>query len=404
MSFSVINKGASGLQAFSKGLDNVSNNVANLNTPGFKKSSTLFRDLFYRYQVTGDTGQEQSTSQIGTGVTTKGTLINFGQGDIQETGGDTDIAVNGNGFFILRNGDTRFYTRVGQFTFNEDNKLYSPNLDALVAGLDDDGNLVDIDITNLRNLTHEPTTEIRFIDNISLNAETHEIEDVEVVDSLGRIQELKFIFNKNDIDESPRSWLIVVENDEGEVIARDLEVRFDDRGLPEEGFNTVSFAFQPEDAASIDIVLNMGDPGSRSNSTASGGPTNLSVDRTDGFQTGALLNINFQSDGTIELEYSNEEKRDAGKVALAWFDQLQDLRQLGDGLYLAPENIDLTIAAPTDAVMGELVDNSIEISNIELSQEFTELIILQRGFQGASQTVTVANELIQQLIQLGRQT
>ncbi len=402
MSMGTIYKATTGLYAFSKGLDAVSNNVANLNTPGYKKNDTLFRDLYYQYQIAGHTGDDANFSRVGSGVVTKGSLVDYSQGDIQETGNDTDLAIKGNGFFILRQADATFFTRIGQFQFDEDNYLYSPQLEARVAGLDGNGRLTDISIGQLRNIAHEATTQIRFAGNLATASASHAIEDVEVVDGLGTKRKLKINFSKNLIGEHERSWIVTVEDEEDNIVARDLEIRFDNSGSPEQGYNSVSFAYSGEDAASQTIELFFGAPGSRSNATVSGAASNLAADHINGHQTGALLRVNIESDGTVQLEYSNEEKRQAGRVALAWFDQMQALTQLGDGIFLAPENLAVNIAHPTADVMGEIVDDSIEISNIELSQEFTRLIVLQRGFQGASQTINAANELIQQLIQLGR--
>lgn len=402
MSMGTIYKSTTGLYAFSKGLDTVSNNVANLNTPGYKKNDTLFRDLYYQYQVAGHAGDDTSFSRVGSGVITKGSLVDFSQGDIQETGNDTDLAIKGNGFFILRQSDTTFFTRIGQFQFDPEHFLFSPQLEARVAGLDKNNNLVDINIAELRNLAHEATDRIRFVGNLSTVSASHDIKDVEIIDTLGTKQKLQIGFTRNLVGEHDRSWNIVVEDSEGNIVAKDLEIRFDNNGLPEAGYGKVSFEYTGKDAAAQTIELFFGDPGSRSNATTSGASSNLAADDISGHQTGALLNVNIESDGTIRLEYSNEEKREAGKIALAWFDQMQSLVQLGDGIFVAPENLNVKIAPPTDDVMGEIVDNSIEISNIELSQEFTRLIVLQRGFQGASQTINAANELIQQLIQLGR--
>lgn len=402
MSMGIIYKGTTGLVAFSKGLDNVSNNVANLNTPGYKKSDTLFRDLYYQHQVASYTNEETNFTKVGSGVITKGSLIDFSQGDIQETGNDTDLAINGNGFFILRKDEKTYFTRIGQFQFNKDDILSSPQLDAKVAGLDDRNNLIDIDISVLRSIGHEATSRIRMVGNLSTVSDSHNIEEVEIIDQLGTKQEVNISLSRNLITDHKRSWNVVVEDDEGNIIAKDLELRFDDTGTPEEGYSSVSFEYAGDDAATQTIELFFGDPGSRTNATTSGASSNLAADKINGFQSGSLINVNIQSDGTIQLEYSNEEKREAGKIALAWFDQMQSLQQIGDGVFLAPNDIEIGVATPTKGVMGEIVDNSIEISNIELSQEFTRLIVLQRGFQGASQTITVANELIQQLVQLGR--
>lgn len=404
MGFGTINKGATGLLAFSRGLDSLSNNIANLNTPGFKRSDILFRDLFYQYQLSGDSGRDGVASQLGNGVTTKGTLVSFAQGDVQETGNGSDVAINGNGFFILRTEDAVFYTRAGQFQFDKDGFLVSTSLKGRVAGIDESGNLVDIDISDLQNNPAQPTNEITFVNNLSSSAASHEITDVEVIDSLGETHKLTVDFSNNS-SVTPGSWLVSVKDEDGNALADDKEIRFGGDGSPQEDFNSFTFAFQPEGGANAtDITMFFGEPGSFSGATSfSGGSTSsLAVDSQNGIKAGALLDFHFKSDGTLELRYTNEQTVDAGRLALGWFDRLQALQQVGNSLFLAPEGIDVTVDAPGQGVMGEIVGSSIEISNVELTQEFTDLIIMQRGYQASSQVVTVANEMIQQLLDAGK--
>jgi flagellar hook protein FlgE len=405
MSFGTIHKGATGLLAFSRGLDVLSNNIANLNTPGFKRSDILFRELFYQYQLTGDNGGGSSTSQLGNGVTTRGTLISFAQGDLQESGNGTDVAINGNGFFVLRRDDAVFYTRAGQFQLDTDGFLVSTALDARVAGIDASGNLVDINIADLRVNPAQPTTEINFHRNLAPAASTpFVVPNVQVFDSLGRTHELEITFTSNSSPTAaPRSWLVSVEDEATSApLATNLEIRFQPDGTPETNFNAVTFNFQPTGAAANTITLFFGEPGQLGGVTSTGSGSNVSVLDQNGLAAGNLLDLGFAEDGTLELRYTNEETADAGRLALAWFDQLQTLRQMGNGLFLAPEDLTVRLGGPGDDVMGDIVGGSLEISNVELTQEFTELIIVQRGYQASSQVVTVANEMIQQLLDAGK--
>jgi flagellar hook protein FlgE len=415
MGFGTIHKGATGLLAFSRGLDVLSNNIANLNTPGFKRSDVLFRELFYQYQLTGDSGGGSSTAQLGNGVTTRGTVVSFSQGDLQQTGNSTDIAINGNGFFILRNEDAIFYTRGGQFQFDNDGFLVSPALDnARVAGIDANGNLVDINIADLRVNPGQPTTEIEFFNELATGSTTYVVPDVEVFDSLGASHDLEITFTNNGVFPPPpasangRSWLVAVEDENGTpltTVPANGEIRFQGNGSPLTGFNSVDFSFQPPGGAvATTITLFFGEPGAFTGATSSspGTTSSLAVREQNGFAHGTVLEVSFSDDGTLELRYTNEQTADAGQLALAWFDQLQTLRQMGNGLFLAPEDIAPQIAAAGDSVMGDIVGGSVEISNVELTQEFTELIIVQRGYQASSQVVTVANEMIQQLLDAGK--
>jgi flagellar hook protein FlgE len=112
--------GLTGLTGYSKGLNNISNNVANLNTAGFKSSQLQFSDLFYRYQTSGESGGDGSSYAQGSGVNAGTSTMVFKQGELRATGNDQDVAVDGNGLFVLRKDGQTFYTRAGQFSFDAD--------------------------------------------------------------------------------------------------------------------------------------------------------------------------------------------------------------------------------------------------------------------------------------------
>ena len=136
-------KAMSGLNAFTKGLDNLSNNVANLNTTGYKANDVFYRELTGK----GDSGNSNETgSQIltGQGVEVGGTKVRFADGELAETGEDTDLAISGNGLFILRDGTDEYYTRAGEFELDSDGYLVDPGTGLRVAKIDESGNLQDI--------------------------------------------------------------------------------------------------------------------------------------------------------------------------------------------------------------------------------------------------------------------
>ncbi|MFC1336399.1 MAG: flagellar hook protein FlgE, partial [gamma proteobacterium symbiont of Clathrolucina costata] len=126
------------------------------------------------------------------------------------------------------------------------------------------------------------------------------------------------------------------------------------------------------------------------------------LESQDGYARGSLIRMGFDRDGTLTVEYSNGKDNESTQLALAWFDDVQALRQIGGGLFLADDTLEPIIDTPMQGVMGEIVEKSLELSNVELTLEFTDLIIMQRGFQGSSQILTVSNEMIQQLLDMGR--
>ncbi len=394
--FGSVYTGMSGLMTFSRGLDVISNNVANLNTPGHKGSDLLFQDLFYRSGLAGEFNQGSTGSQIGNGVTGEKTTIRFSQGELRATGNDTDAAIDGNGFFILRDNGETTYTRAGQFEVDAQGYLVSQNSQARVAGYQS-GQLEDINISALRNSSPTATSEINLINNLSAGANDHEITDINVFDAIGDQHTLTLRLNNN-----AGTWSVDVLDEDDGLIASGGEIRFQGDGSPEEGANTFTFDFTPANVSTSRITLNFGQPGSFSAATSQSGASSLAVDSQNGFANGALVRLEFGRNGALTAEYSNGQTLEGPRVALAWFNDLQSLRQLGGGLFLAGDSQQPLLDTPTDGVMGEIVGGSIELSNVDLTLEFTDLIIMQRGFQGSSQILTVANEMMQQLLDIGR--
>ncbi|EGG95008.1 Flagellar hook protein FlgE [gamma proteobacterium IMCC1989] len=398
MSFSTIYTASTGMLTFSKGLSTVSNNVANLNTPGFKRSDLLFRDLFYQFQQSGEMDGQTSAQQNGAGVTDAGTITSFAAGDIQQTGNSTDVAISGNGFFILREPDQQMYTRAGQFEFDSDGFLSSTSLGSRVAGIDASNNLVDININQFNASPAVATSEIVFSGILSTNDTTHQVTDVNLIDTSGSTESYSLTFTDNTAVTSG-SWLIDVNNQAGTLIADDLEIRFSGDSTPQAGFNEVNFVHNTNT-----VTLKFGDAGSITGATSlsSGAASTLAVDSQDGLALGSFLDVNIGADGVLEASYSNGETADVGQLALAWFSDLQSMRQIGNGIFLVSNEQQPIIGKGSSDIFGDLVGGSIEISNVELTQEFTDLIIIQRGFQASSQIMSASNEMIQELLSVGR--
>jgi flagellar hook protein FlgE len=396
--FGSIYTGLTGMMTFSRGLDVISNNVANLNTPGYKGNDLLFQDLFYQYGISAESDANSPSSEIGNGVTGDRTVMREAQGEIRETGNDSDVAIDGNGLFILRDGEDTYYTRAGQFEIGDEGYLVDRGNQARVAGFED-GELVDIKVTALGNNRPQATSEILLVNNLSSNANEHEINEVEVFDTLGgsHLIDLKLI-NEGGV------WRVEVKDDEENMIASGGEIRFQNDGSPEAGFNQYSFEFSPDAVTPSEITLNFGEPGSFAGATsfATGDNSELAVESQDGYASGSLISMGFKRDGSLKVEYSNGKNDESTQLALAWFDDLQALRQIGGGLFMASNDQQPMIDTPMQGVMGEIVEKSLELSNVELTLEFTDLIIMQRGFQGSSQVLTASNEMIQQLLDMGR--
>ena len=330
--------------------------------------------------------------------------IRFSQGELRETQNGTDLAIEGNGFFVLRNGEGRVYTRAGQFEFAEDGFLVARNTQARVAALDEDGALVDLSLGDLRVSRAKATTTVKLVDNLSSGSSEHSITGVAVFDSLGKQHQLTLVLTRDTATE--RTWKIEVRNEAGDTLAQAGEVRFGGDGSPLEGFATARFTFQPESAEATEVTLDFGKPGRFDGATSfsAGTTSTLRFGSQDGFAAGSALSFAFDADGVLEVSYSNGQKAKGARLALAWLEDLQALEPLGEGLFRAPERADVQLSAANQGALGKIRGGTIEISNVELTEQFTDLIIVQRGFQASSQVLTAANEMMQQIIENSRST
>jgi len=398
--FSSLYIGMSGMAAFSKGLDTISNNVSNLNTNGYKGNEVLFSDLFYGYQLT-DFNQSYTFNQFGSGVDANSTNINFKQGDLRDTGNDTDVSITGVGFFILRDGENVYYSRNGQFEFDKDGYLVSKQNGYRVAALEKDGSLSDINVNHLKTNAPKATSKVTFTNNLSTGSSRHEVSDVEVVDGAGNKHKLKVTFVNNG-SVTPRSWIVEVSDENGKSVAPSGEIRYQGNGSPAQDHNSYTFTYTPESGDAFDITLYFGDPSTFIDTTsfAGGATSDLAVASVDGHGPGSLLEINFTADGQFETKYSNDEKVKGPVLALARFDDPQSLQQLGGGLFKANGELQVHVSSASKEGLGEVKGKSLELSNIELTDQFTNLIIVQRGYQASSQILTTANEMMQQLMDM----
>jgi flagellar hook protein FlgE len=392
--FESIYVGLTGLASFSRHLTVIGNNVSNMNSPGFKASQLAFADLMYAQQGSG-AGPEL---QLGSGVRTGSTHTLFTQGSLRETGNPTDLAVDGNGFFVLRADGRSSYTRAGEFEFDANGFLVSRASGARVAAFAG-GGLQDFGIGGLRATPAKATATVRLLDNLSSGDTAHETTAT-VIDSAGASHTLTLAFTNNNGVE-PRSWLLTVRDAAGNVLSNG-QIRFNGDGSPAAGFNSHTFTFTPPGAAATQIVLSFGDPGSFAAAThfSAGADSTLRVGSQDGFAAGALTQASFDADGVLVATYSNGRTARGPQLALAFFEAPEALELVGGGLFENRSGQRVALGAPRSGVLGAIAGESLESANVDLAQQFSELIITQRGYQASSQVITTANEMIQQLFDI----
>ncbi len=398
---SSLNIGYSGLLAFSKGLDAISGNVANLNTVGFKSSQLVFRDLlYYQGHARSDNGSPQLI--LGQGVDVPASRIRFKPGEFRSTGNPLDTAIDGNGFFILKKDDQTMFTRNGQFEFGADGYLVSRVNGAQVMRLNGSGlgGLDGIQINQYLTSPPRATGRVSFAGNLSRGGTTHQLTSVAVIDSTGGSHNLSLTFTNNNAVTSG-SWLVEVRDATNAIIANG-EIRFQGNGSPAAGFNQMIFAFTPAGVPASNITLFFGDPGSFAGATnfSAGTTSDLRVSAQDGYASGSILNLTVNASGYLVINYSNGQTQTIDRLALAWFMDLQALTQNDEGMFTSPGTESPAIAGAGENVMGGILSGQVELSNVELTEEFTDMVVIQRGYQASSQVISVANEMIQQTIEI----
>jgi flagellar hook protein FlgE len=391
--------GLTGLIGFSRDLSVIGNNVANLNTPGFKGSQLLFTDLFYRSQLSdNNTDGSSARLDLGSGVSTGSTRLLFSQGEVKSSGNPQDAAITGNGFFVVKRDDQTFYTRAGQFGFDAEGFLVSESQKARVQSLAG-GGLRDINILGLRTNAGQATTRVAFngiLDTSSTDTPVV-VSAINVFDAAGVGHALSATFTNNRLV-TAGSWLVEIKDPAGALVASG-DIRFNTDGTPAVGFNSLSVPLNGDAAASVEFFF--GDPGSAAGVRAlSASASSVAVGSQDGFGIGSLIDTAFDNTGTLTLTYSNGRTAKGPQLALASFNYLQGLQQIQGSLLQPGNGEEPVLGHAREGAFGSITGGSIELANIDLAQQFSDLIISQRGYQASSQVISTANDLIQQLFDM----
>lgn len=401
--FGTIYTALAGMTAYSQGLDVISNNVANLNTPGFKASDPLFREIVYRHMdASGSRGGGQRPT--GAGVEAQTSTLVMRQGDLRDTGNMLDVAIDGNGLFVLDGDEGEYhYTRAGQFEFNDEGFLVEKGTGAKVIVSTGEMSVSHFDIDPKRSFPPKATSEVLLVGTLARTGTTttYELPNVNVFDSAGTAIPLRAKLTRNATD--PLRWTVEVLNAANTVLGSGQLV-FAADGTPSDGGSTVTVTVDATGVDDFPITLNFGAAGSFAGVTtpASSTASQLQVLKQNGYQAGSLTRSEFDDRGQLKLTYSNGQTDIAAQLVLAQFDAPEQLRPLGNGLFAAAKGVPPILGRGLNAGLGRIVGQKLEMSNVELTQQFTDLIIMQRGYQASSQMSSVANELIQTLLAMDR--
>jgi flagellar hook protein FlgE len=425
--------GLSGLRSHSRAVEVVANNLANLNTVGFKGSRSDFRDLFYQ-QI----GQSRSgvASQVGIGAAPITVSRRFEQGTIQNTGGLLDAAIQGEGFFIVEDGDLTLYTRAGNFQLNQDQEVVTINGEHVQGWVRDrstgavNTNLPRGPITLQGNDRIEPTA--TSILSVNANLQTGSTQPfsrpIEIFDSLGAAHILTLTFaptaptGTNSAAYTVTATLPANETiDLGtnltpvadpDVVVGPVVIEFDQNGAldpasPTEATldmtaTTPNYAYA-NGAAPMSITWNFLDDLNQPRITsvaASSAVTDLSQ---NGSASAELVSISVSDGGLINGLYSDGRTNQLAQLALARFTNSQALQGVGNNNFVRTNAAGEPLEGTANSGgLGSIVGLSLETSNVDIAKEFTDLLTYQRGFQANSRVITTADELNQEALNLKR--
>jgi flagellar hook protein FlgE len=374
------------MNSYSRGLNIISNNVSNLNTPGFKAAHARFSETD---RSVGSGKVPQAQEHVGAGVQLDLTTTDFSQGELRASTGDLDLSVDGRGFLVLLDGDAPVYTRTGQFTVNEEGALVRGDTKLRLATLNDAGAPVAVNISAKRTDPPVATTNVKFAENLSSTGAEAIVSGINVYDALGAKSTWQAKFTPIGAA-SPGEWKMVVTNELGSEVAT-TNIRFIG-GAVDTLSKTITITDSTRPGPSRDVVFDFS-----AVTSFSTGTTSTLRSTPDGAPFGALSTVTINDEGEVTLTYDNAKTASAGTLALASFRAPELLHSRGDGLYEANAADPARLSAMHPNAAGSIKSKASEASNVNLSQEFGELILLQRGFQASSQVVSITNEMIQQL-------
>lgn len=457
--------GVSSLRAHQVRMDVIGNNIANVNTVGYKGSTATFAEI-YSQTVKGAGGSSASRGgtnpqQVGLGIKIDSIAVSHTKGATQRTDNATDIMIDGNGFFVVSptaDGQNKFYTRAGNFQVDELGYLVTSD-GYFVLGAD--GKAVQIDSTST--VAAQTTTEIKIDGNLSYSAEADATNDdiaysanLDVYNSVGGTETININFGPKYLSDetgaNARSYRSVEFGDWGDLDPANkattwttatadtknaLYAEFDASGnfkrivtgLTFDGTsglvtNAATVAADPalvvvgETTATtptnesaeykiskngVDDIKVKLDADVFANFKHYDQETDLRAKKVDGNAAGNLSSYTIAANGQVNMTYTNGESDSDQQIALASFDNPAGLLKVGTNRFIeSPNSGSAKMGVPNAGSFGALTPGALEMSNVDLSAQFTDMITTQRGFQANSRVITTSDEILQELVNLKR--
>ncbi|MFM7230607.1 MAG: flagellar hook protein FlgE [bacterium] len=414
--------GVSGLRNHLTRMDVIGNNIANVNTVAFKSSRVTFKEAFV--QLVSGASRPSATLggtnpiQIGTGVNMGSVDQLFSQGSLESTGQPLDLAIQGDAFFVLNNGNSSVYSRAGNLQLDANGNLINPGTGYLVQGINADprGNFTSgtaisgIHIGLTDKAPAQATSLISLTGNLDSSAGVGAFKSMTttVYDSTGAPHVLTLSFEKTGASEW--SWTADVGGTPPTATvspAGSGQVTFGPTGqllsFTYPGGGTDMTITPAGGGLPFDITLDPGTVNTTNGLAGFANPSNAVVREQNGFPAGSLINISVDANGVISGFFDNGVTRSLAQIALATFNNPGGLVRSNDGMYQSTPNSGLAVVGFAGGTSrSTITPGALEGSNVDISNEFTNMIVTQRGFQANARVVTTADEILNDLVNLRR--
>lgn len=418
----------SGMDANGTELSAIGDNIANMNTVGFKSSRVAFGDV-----LSATVGGVAGSGAVGRGVLVSSVSPLFTQGSFQSTTNGLDLAIDGNGFFAVKEGQAQYYTRSGQFSLDKNGNIVNPN-GLILQGFQADaaGNITgvkgDLKVASTQSLANQ-TAKVDLSLNLdagapvsgafALNATTgvatnyNSSTTLTIYDSQGGAHQVTAYYAKTAANAWTAHYAFQKSDGTYAEAGTGQALTFGANGSLTNDLSGTAMSFDFGASAfttPIPVSFNYGTgtgetpPGSGLDGTTQFAST-FSVNNLtqDGYSSGSLKSLNIGQDGIMTGVFTNGQTRKIGQVELVKFMAPDKLAKNGRNLYaetfFSGQPI---ISAPNTSGLGRILSNSLESSNVDLAAEFVNMIAAQRGFQANTKTITTTDELMNEIVQLKR--
>jgi flagellar hook protein FlgE len=422
---SSLNIGVTGLQASGAAMSVTGDNIANAGTFGFKSSRAEFQDMLTKTLKNIDSGD-----QVGTGTRLAHITPIFTQGNINRTESITDLAINGNGFFAVEAPFGRGFTRDGSFRFDKDSSLINGDgYKVLGFQANENGEITnkvgEIKVGN----TTIPATATKSID-VMMNLDSRskvqqwnpEMPDktssfntsMTVYDNVGTARVVTMYFNKSADNQWTYHAMVDGKDAKGGTDGKMVEmangtIKFNQKGQLDEvaeGQNSFNFNGGAEQGQKISFSFgkSIKDGGDgKEGTTQYGSKSSVARHTQDGTTAATLASMSFDDDGILTAVYDNGVTRDIAQIIVSKFENTEGLLRMGKNLFKETRRSgQAALGKPSTDGRGDILSKSIELSNVDLANEFINLMASQRNFQANTKTITTSDQMLQEILNIKR--